>query len=116
MKIHNMKLHKEPFELIRDKRKTIEVRLNDEKRKEIEINDEIIFTLSDDDSKIIKVKVVGLSKFNTFRELYSSFPKPQFGHKEEITLKEQIENVRKIYTEEKEKKYGVLGIHVELIK
>jgi ASC-1-like (ASCH) protein len=90
--------------------------LNDEKRKEIQVGDEIIFTHYDNPKKQIKVKVIGLSKFDSFSELYSSFPNEKFGHKKEITLNEQIENVRKIYSEEKEKKYGVLGIHIELIK
>ena len=114
MKIHNMKLYNKLFTLIREKRKNIEVRLNDEKRREIEIGDEIIFSNYDNPNEQIKVKVVGLSKFNSFRELYSSFPKSNFGHKEEIKLEEQIQNVREIYSEEKEKKYGVLGIHIEL--
>lgn len=116
MKTHNMKLYNEPFTLIKEKRKNIEVRLNDEKRREIEINDEIIFSNYDNPNEQIKVKVVGLSKFNSFRELYSSFPKSYFGHNEEINLEEQIQIVREIYSEEKEKKYGVLAIHVELIK
>lgn len=116
MKTHNMKLYSEPFELVKGGKKNIEVRLNDEKRREIEIGDKIIFTHYDNPNKQIKVKVVGLSKFNSFRELYSSFPKSKLGHKEEITLEEQIHNVREIYSEEKEKKYGVVGIHIQLIK
>lgn len=116
MKTHNMKLYNEPFTLIKEEKKNIEVRLNDEKRREIEINDEIIFSNYDNPNEQIKVKVVGLSKFNSFRELYSSFPKSKFGHDEEITLEEQIQKVREIYSEEKEKKYGVLGIHIQLIK
>ena len=116
MKTHNMKLYSEPFELVREGKKNIEVRLNDEKRREIEINDEIIFTHYENPNEQIKVKVVGLSKFNSFRELYSTFPKSKFGHNEKITLEEQIRNVREIYSEEKEKKYGVLGIHIQLIK
>lgn len=116
MKTHNMKLYTEPFTLIREGNKNIEVRLNDEKRKEIQIGDEIIFSNYDNPNEQIKVKVVNLSKFNTFSELYSSFPNEKFGHKKEITLEKQIENIKKIYSEEKEKKYGVLGIHIKLIK
>lgn len=112
MKTHNMKLYEEPFELVKKENKTIEVRLNDEKRREIQVGDEIIFTHYDNPNKQIKVKVIGLSKFDSFSELYSSFPNEKFGHKKEITLKEQIQNVREIYSEEKEKKYGVLGIHI----
>ena len=41
--IHNMRLHNEPFELIKNGTKTIELRLNDEKRSVIKENDIILF-------------------------------------------------------------------------
>ena len=44
MKKINMKLQNVPFKQIKDGSKIIEVRLNDEKRKTLEINDIIIFS------------------------------------------------------------------------
>lgn len=44
--IHQMKLVDAPFELIRSGQKTIELRLNDEKRQIIKIGDFIVFTQS----------------------------------------------------------------------
>ena len=41
--IHEMKLNKEPFEKIRDGKKTIELRLNDEKRQRVRVGDSIVF-------------------------------------------------------------------------
>lgn len=41
--IHNMRLHNEPFELIKNGTKTIELRLNDEKRSLIKENDFLSF-------------------------------------------------------------------------
>lgn len=41
---HSMKLYVEPFEAVRNNRKTIEIRLNDEKRQSIKIGDTIVFT------------------------------------------------------------------------
>ncbi|MEJ7293843.1 hypothetical protein WL279_12370, partial [Staphylococcus epidermidis] len=37
-----MKLYVEPFEAVRNNRKTIEIRLNDEKRQYIKIGDTIV--------------------------------------------------------------------------
>ena len=42
--MHRMNLWNDPFEAIKDGWKTIEMRLNDEKRSQIKIGDEIEFT------------------------------------------------------------------------
>ena len=42
--IHNMKLQDEPFIKIKNGLKTVEMRLNDEKRQKINIDDDIEFT------------------------------------------------------------------------
>ena len=42
--IHKMNLNPEPFEMIRNGQKTIELRLNDEKRRMINVGDMIEFT------------------------------------------------------------------------
>ena len=42
--IHKMNLNPEPFEMIRNDQKTIELRLNDEKRRMINVGDMIEFT------------------------------------------------------------------------
>ena len=41
---HHMKLVQHPFEMIRSGQKTIEIRLNDEKRQRIKLDDYIEFT------------------------------------------------------------------------
>ena len=42
---YNMKLNNEPFNLIKNGTKTVELRLNDEKRKLLNIGDKIEFTI-----------------------------------------------------------------------
>lgn len=109
-----MKLYNEPFSKIKHEEKTIEVRLNDLKRQKISIGDEIEFSLIDNNEKIL-VKVIGLSKFISFSHLFSSFNCKMFGHPEEISIDNQISRVREIYSQEKEREFGVLGIHIKLI-
>ena len=48
---HSMKLNVEPFEAIRNHKKTVEIRLNDEKRQKVKIGDTIVFTNIDDSRK-----------------------------------------------------------------
>ena len=62
MTVHNMKLYQSPFDNISNGSKTIELRLNDEKRQKINVGDIIEFHNYNDDSKIIKTKVKALHK------------------------------------------------------
>ena len=66
---HEMKLNNEPFMKIKDGRKTIELRLNDEKRQLLKINDYIEFTNRDNEEKIL-VEVEDLYHYPSFEELY----------------------------------------------
>ena len=59
--------------------------------------------------------MIGFSVFSSFRELFSTFDKSKFDHPNDITLEEQIERQRTHYTEDEEKKYGVVGIHIKLL-
>lgn len=112
---HQMKLFKEPFFRIKEGKKIIEVRLFDEKRQKVSVGDEIEFSLIDNQNEKILVKVMGLSRFESFKELYSSFHYSMFGHSHGTTLNDQIKDIEECYSREEEKKYGSLGIHVKII-
>lgn len=111
-----MKLFKEPFSRIKSGKKVIEVRLFDEKRSKIKINDEIVFSLADDMKEQIKANVVGIVRFNTFKELYSAFHFNMFGHPEGTNLENQLKDIRQIYSEEEERKYGAVAILIKPIE
>lgn len=102
--IYNMKLHNEPFKLIKNGSKNIELRLNDEKRSVIKENDVIIFK-NKITEELIKTKVVKLHKY---------FDKIRLGYKEdEIASPSDMEIY---YSKKAQKKYNVLGIEIQLIK
>ena len=109
-----MKLFKEPLLRIKERKKIIEVRLFDEKRQKVSIGDEIEFSLIDNPNEKTLVKVIGLSRFKTFKDLYVHFHYSLFGHLHGTTLSEQLEDIMECYSQEDEEKYGCLGIHVEL--
>ncbi|MFH1896478.1 MAG: ASCH domain-containing protein [bacterium] len=109
-----MSLFAEPFERIKSGRKVIEVRLFDEKRQKVGIGDTIIFKRLPKRDESITAKVVGLSRFGSFRDLFSAFDKSKFGHPENFTLEGQIAGMREAYSKEREKELGVLGIHIKL--
>ena len=67
--MHFMKLYNEPFSVIKNRTKDIELRLYDEKRKDIKVGEYITFT-NIDTKEQITVKCIALHKANSFRELF----------------------------------------------
>ena len=113
--IHDMRLTPAPFDKIKAGKKTIEIRLYDEKRQKVKMGDIIVFHKLPENTKTIKVEVVELSIFKSFRELFSNFDKSKFGHDQSLSIDGEIQMQREHYSEEDEKKYGVVGIHIKLL-
>ncbi len=107
-----MKLFDEPFALIQDGSKVIEVRLCDEKRRKLRVNDIIEFHKMSSETRKLQVKVLGLQKFNSFKEIYESFPKKIVGGTD-YTTAELIDASHEIYSEKQESTYGALAIYFE---
>lgn len=110
--MHELRLHDEPFELIKSGSKTIEMRLYDEKRKLIKEGDVIIFTNRVTDEKL-KTKVIKLYIYDSFEELYKNFDGVSLGYKE--NQKANPNDMEKYYSKEEQSEYGVVGIEIELI-
>ena len=109
-----MKLFEEPFNLIKSGKKTIEIRLNDEKRRKIAIGDLIEFTKLPDERESLKVKVLDLLRYDTFKDMYRDIPFKDFG-REEWSIEEMLNGTYSIYSIEQENEWGVLGIKIKLI-
>lgn len=108
---HEMKLSKEPFDEIANGKKTIELRLYDEKRQRIKIGDKIRFSLMDCPSRQIETLVIDLHRFGSFRELFLThlFDKCGCGS---LSIDASVEGMRQYYTESEEEKYGIVGIEI----
>jgi ASC-1-like (ASCH) protein len=65
-------MHLDPlsFEKILSGQKTVEVRLNDEKRKLLKVDDIVEF--ENEDGEVIPCKIIKLSYFVSFTDLFSS--------------------------------------------
>ena len=110
--IHNMRLHNSPFELIKNGTKAIELRLNDEKRQLLNIDDIIVFE-NRSTNEIIHTRVVNLHKYNSFEELYKHFDKISLGYSEDEEA--NYKDMEKYYLPSEQEKYGVVGIEIKLI-
>jgi ASC-1-like (ASCH) protein len=112
---HEMSLYEIPFERIKKGKKDIEVRLYDEKRKKVQLGDTITFAKLPERQEEVTVEVIGLFRFKSFRDLFKTFDKSRFGHPTDYTIENQVNGMRDAYSEEEEKKYGVLGIYIKLL-
>ena len=107
--IHKMKLNESLFERIKNGTKTIEFRLYDEKRRKIKIGDKIEFSKLPELQEIILVEVVDLYREETFEKLFKKL------YTDEEEIKRKTKAMYEIYSPEKEKQYGVIGIKISLV-
>lgn len=109
-----MRLAPEPFAKISSGQKTVEVRLYDDKRRELREGDIIRFCRVENDDEYVDARIIALHKFDSFSALFSSslFPLTGFNG---FTVSEATEYMYGFYMPENEKRCGVLGIELCLL-
>ena len=112
--MHEMKLQPEYFNFILNGTKRIEIRLNDEKRQCIKLGDTIKFMKEPNLEESFNAKVVGLLRYNSFKDMFEDYDISVLSD-ESMTKDELISVLEQFYTKEKQEKYGVLGIRIELV-
>lgn len=112
---HTLKLQPRYYNSMKNGIKLIELRLLDEKRKNIKIGDEIEFKKEPDLTESIITKVKGLLLYENFESLIDDYPIEVLS--DINTKKEELLKVLdKFYLKEKQDQYGVIGIRIELKK
>lgn len=106
---HNMTLKQPYFDLIKAGKKTIELRLYDEKRRKIQPGDTITFQNGDN---FHTVKVKGLFVCDNFQQLFK-FVDPKFAGLG--TVKEALATMEQFYDKDAQAKFGIVGICIENI-
>lgn len=107
---HYMKLNPEPFEKIASGKKTIELRLYDEKRKQIKPDDEIIFTHIQNPCRSISVIVNSVMVAASFESLFKHISLIDCGYEESEINGANHLDMNRYYSEEKQTQYGAVGI------
>jgi ASC-1-like (ASCH) protein len=107
------------FSLIKQGIKTIELRLNDEKRQSMNIGDFIVIERNDKNSNLnncenekISAKIIELIKADNFFELRKIIDIKEAGFENTENL---IQILNSFYSQKRQKKHGVLGIRIRLI-
>lgn len=107
---HIMNLWQGAFNSIANGGKTIELRLNDEKRQKIVAGDTIVFKSLSNNTIIAQVKA--LHKFKNFEELYNNLPLDKCGYEPEELSTAHYTDMNAYYSCEQIEKYGALGIEL----
>ncbi len=111
-KIHYLRLAPTPFALIKSMQKTVEVRLFDERRRDIKRGDLLEFT-NNETKETLVTKVIKTERFPTFAALFMHIGHAKLGY---LNIENANPNdMYAYYTRESEQKYGVLAIHIKLV-
>ena len=112
---HEMKIQTIYFDKIKNGEKIYEVRLNDEKRRTMDVGDVLVLKKEPEQIEELYLEIKDLVYFNSFDEMVNTLPSQKIGfagmEKQSI-----IDVYHSFYTPADEKKYGVVAIKVQVIK
>lgn len=109
--LHQMGLYQNPFQSIISGKKVVEIRLNDQKRQAIQVEDLIEFTNLSTAEQVV-VKVTARQTFKDFQALYEHVPLEQMdciGW----SMNDLLDATYTIYSRESEKVFGALALTIE---
>ena len=107
-----MKLKDEPFCAIKSGKKVVEMRLFDEKRTLLKLNDLIEFVNIESEEKL-KAKVQELKNFSNFEELYNFYDKTDLGYLDYQNA--SYKDMLKYYSKSDIENYGVVAIKIKVV-
>ncbi len=110
----NMRLDPGPFDLIVSGNKNLEIRLFDEKRQRLNLGDIITFSKRPELIERVDTLVVALLRYRTIEELVDDIPMEKFGYLHDYDKAEFVKWCYSRYSAEEVKKYGILGIKIEI--
>lgn len=103
------------FEIIENESKNVEIRVNDEKRRKLNVGDTLVFLKRPNDDEELKATVKNLVYFNSFEEVVDNYEMKRI-YLDNTSKEEFINLMKRFYTDEIVKEYGVVAIEFELLK
>ena len=110
--MHTMKVQTKYYNLLKNGIKTIELRLWDEKRRQIKVGDKITFSDLSDPENTFVAEVITLHHAPSFDKLCDIIQPQQAGF---ATKGELLDCLQEFYTSEAQQNYGVVGIEIKRI-
>ena len=110
---NEMKLNNKAFNNIKSGIKKFELRLYDDRRKNINLGDTIIFHNLNNLNDTISVTVLALLRYPSFADFFKDIDYRLCGTAN--SLEEKLKRVHTFYTLEQEQENGILAIKIQLI-
>ena len=110
--MHNMKVQTKYYQLLKSGKKNIELRLFDEKRQLIQVNDIIQFSDLSNPEDTFTARVIALHRAPDFKVLINSIHPQQAGFDSPDEL---IQIMEQFYSPEMQQQYGVVGIEIQVL-
>lgn len=107
-----LNLHDKPFSLIKERKKTVEIRLFDEKRQKLSVGDELIFKHVVT-KETLKAIIKKMERFTNFKELYECVPHEFLGYSAQENV--HFTDMYAYYKESDEQHFGVVAIYISVI-
>jgi ASC-1-like (ASCH) protein len=110
--VHTLRLHAAPFRRIAEGTQSIEVRLNDEKRRAMHPGDVIMFISRENDEQYLTARIESMDTYPSFRELFEGNDPAALAAE---GTPEEWRRMYEYYSPEDEQKYGAVAIKIELL-
>ena len=107
-------LDEDIFEVVKYGTKTVEVRVNDEKRRKLKIGDKITFLKRPDDIEKMDAIIEDLVYYKDFFELVKDYTMDEL-YLKDYSKEDFINLLKRFYSDEEINKYGVVAIKFKII-
>ena len=114
VRVHEMLIKPEYFELVKAGIKKYEVRTNDDRRKNMHVGDYIKLIKEPEKVETLMLQITRKIEYPNFTVLYDSLPKKDVGF-EGRTTESIVNELRRFYSEELENQLGAVAIEVAIV-
>ena len=113
-KMFDLRLDEDIFEIVKNGTKRVEIRLYDEKRKNIKNGDTLTFIKRPLLEEKIDARITGLHRFKNIEELLNKYEMKEI-YIEDFDKTEFIKLLSRFYSKEEQEKYGFVAIEFEVL-
>ena len=110
--IYRMQLQPLPFNQISAGIKRLEIRLFDEKRRNIQVGDSVEFYNAQDPANICKKRISAVTHAASMLDLFHEISLESAGWPQGTLPEKAVADMRKYYSEDEEKKWGAVALHL----
>ena len=102
-------LDSDVFDIVKNGKKDVEVRVNDLKRRKLNVGDTLIFLKRPNDDEEIRTEVIKLDYYDTFNSLVNNYEMDRL-YLDKFSKDEWLSLMGRFYTKDEEKEWGVVAI------